>query len=380
MQWFWGYCADNDRSGESFTYRFSGPYDWFFSRTIFQKLQLTWNAHPAAGQPRNFADYQSDCVLGLSLTVLTGAGDTVQGTTATNLGLPFYNNGQGGDSIADVGPRLFVGMYAPNIGTGPGTAYLLEGGINDAAQVPTLSITIFSNLWQAEAAYMATPFSTVRNISTQLGQKFGFWEFYNNGSYNSIHGSFVGSLSATHWNYDNNTYLQTAAASTNTADYVQLTNVFGTTLLFWYPVANLAAGGTLPGALTPGSNVVYKGRFPRFHRGRTARRPAPGPQGLGVRACPVRSPWPGPPNCVCRGRLPSRRRQFVLDRHLVPFIPVVVDQDIVALRAVGVDLPFEGVAVVFGLAHGEDDRFAEEVGIFGHRLYFFLQVLRSPGI
>jgi hypothetical protein len=82
-QWFWGYCIDNDRAGdpgrETFTYRFVGPYRFFFERLIFQKLQLTWNG------VKQIADYQSDVVLGLSLTTLSGTGDTVQSSTATNL-------------------------------------------------------------------------------------------------------------------------------------------------------------------------------------------------------------------------------------------------------------------------------------------------------
>jgi hypothetical protein len=82
-QWFWGYCVENDRVGdpgsESFNYRFAGPYQFFFERLIFQKLMLTWNG------VKQIADYQSDVILGMSLTTLTGTGDTVQGTTATNL-------------------------------------------------------------------------------------------------------------------------------------------------------------------------------------------------------------------------------------------------------------------------------------------------------
>jgi hypothetical protein len=82
-QWFWGYCVDNDRTGEagaeSFNYRFVGPYQFFFDRLIFQKLQLTWNGS------KQIADYRSDVVLGLSLTPLTGTGDTVKSSTATNL-------------------------------------------------------------------------------------------------------------------------------------------------------------------------------------------------------------------------------------------------------------------------------------------------------
>lgn len=82
-QWFWGYCVDNNRVGdpgsESFNYKFVGPYQFFFERLIFQKLQLTWNG------TKQIADYQSDVILGMSLTTLTGTGDTVQGTTATNL-------------------------------------------------------------------------------------------------------------------------------------------------------------------------------------------------------------------------------------------------------------------------------------------------------
>ncbi len=90
-QWFWGYCIDNDRHGdpgaesggdagaESFNYKFVGPWQFFFERLIFQKLQLTWNG------VKQICDYQSDVILGLSLTVLTGPGDNVTGTTATNL-------------------------------------------------------------------------------------------------------------------------------------------------------------------------------------------------------------------------------------------------------------------------------------------------------
>ncbi|MGP8200209.1 MAG: hypothetical protein ACLQU4_11985 [Limisphaerales bacterium] len=82
-QWFWGYCIDNDRVGEpgaeSFNYKFAGPYQFFFDRLIFQKLMATWNG------TEQIADWQSDIILGLSLTVLTGSGDTVSGTTSTNL-------------------------------------------------------------------------------------------------------------------------------------------------------------------------------------------------------------------------------------------------------------------------------------------------------
>lgn len=82
-QWFWGYCIDLDRLGdpgsETFNYKFVGPFQFFFERLIFQKLQLTWNG------TKQIADYQSDVILGLSLTPLSGTGDTVQGTTATDV-------------------------------------------------------------------------------------------------------------------------------------------------------------------------------------------------------------------------------------------------------------------------------------------------------
>jgi hypothetical protein len=82
-QWFWGYCVDNDRignpGGESFNYKFAGPCQFFFERLIFQKLFLTWNG------TKQIADYQSDVVLGLSLTPLSGTGDTVQASTSPNL-------------------------------------------------------------------------------------------------------------------------------------------------------------------------------------------------------------------------------------------------------------------------------------------------------
>ncbi|MGA2554940.1 MAG: hypothetical protein ABSG04_01520 [Verrucomicrobiota bacterium] len=81
--WFAGWRVENVRTGtarlEEFQYQFAGPWDFFFERLVFQKLWLTWNG------VKQIADWRSQVVLGMSVNCLSGAGDTVTGTTTTNL-------------------------------------------------------------------------------------------------------------------------------------------------------------------------------------------------------------------------------------------------------------------------------------------------------
>ncbi|MGA2540173.1 MAG: hypothetical protein ABSG78_01285 [Verrucomicrobiota bacterium] len=81
--WFVGWRAQNVRTGtaemEGFKYKLAGPWDFFFERLVFQKLWLTWNG------VKQIADWRSQVVLGMSVNALTGAGDTVTGSTTTNL-------------------------------------------------------------------------------------------------------------------------------------------------------------------------------------------------------------------------------------------------------------------------------------------------------
>jgi hypothetical protein len=81
--WFVGWRVQSVRTGtaqlEGFKYKFAGPWDFFFERLVFQKLWLTWNG------AKQIADWRSQVVLGMSVNSLTGAGDTVTGTTTTNL-------------------------------------------------------------------------------------------------------------------------------------------------------------------------------------------------------------------------------------------------------------------------------------------------------
>ena len=81
--WFVGWRVQNVRTGtaemEGFAYKLAGPWDFFFERLVFQKLWLTWNG------VKQIADWRSQVVLGMSVNALTGAGDTVVGTTTTNL-------------------------------------------------------------------------------------------------------------------------------------------------------------------------------------------------------------------------------------------------------------------------------------------------------
>jgi hypothetical protein len=80
---FVGYRGKPKRVGrgneEKIQYPFLGCWERFFCRTIFQKLNSTYDG------TANIADWLSEVVLGLSLTALTGAADTIPGTDATNL-------------------------------------------------------------------------------------------------------------------------------------------------------------------------------------------------------------------------------------------------------------------------------------------------------
>lgn len=80
---FVGYCVQANRGGnageEKISYKFAGPWEFFFERVVFQKLWMTWNGS------QNVADWRSQVVLGMSVNALVGPADTVPGTNATNL-------------------------------------------------------------------------------------------------------------------------------------------------------------------------------------------------------------------------------------------------------------------------------------------------------
>lgn len=81
---FAGYRTETFREGnpamEAMQFKFVGPWERFLDRTVFKKLYLTWSQHLA----KQIADYTAEYVLGQSATFLTGDGDTVPGTIATN--------------------------------------------------------------------------------------------------------------------------------------------------------------------------------------------------------------------------------------------------------------------------------------------------------
>ena len=76
IKWFVGWRVSNIRTGsprlEQFSYKFAGPWDFFFERLVFQKLWLTDNTLLS----RQIVDWRSQVVLGQSLA-LVSAGDTV---------------------------------------------------------------------------------------------------------------------------------------------------------------------------------------------------------------------------------------------------------------------------------------------------------------
>jgi hypothetical protein len=81
--WFVGWRVDNLRTGqgavEKFDYKFAGPWEFFFERLVFRKIRFSWNG------TANVAQYQDRITLGLSVNALVGPGDTVPGSSATNL-------------------------------------------------------------------------------------------------------------------------------------------------------------------------------------------------------------------------------------------------------------------------------------------------------
>ncbi len=80
---FIGYRVDTFRTGspamEKLAFKFSGPWEFFFERLVFQKLWWTWNG------TENVADWRSQVILGQSVNALIGPGDTIPGSNATNL-------------------------------------------------------------------------------------------------------------------------------------------------------------------------------------------------------------------------------------------------------------------------------------------------------
>jgi len=86
---FVGWRVENFRTGspalEKMELKFAGPWEFFFERLIFQKLWYTWNGLAIGSGGANIADYRSQVILGLSVTAETGTGDTIPGTSATNL-------------------------------------------------------------------------------------------------------------------------------------------------------------------------------------------------------------------------------------------------------------------------------------------------------
>ena len=74
-------CAHGHAADGGFEYKFAGPWDFFFERLVFQKLWLSYSMALTC----QIADWRSQVVLGQSVNSLTGAGDTVTGTTTTNL-------------------------------------------------------------------------------------------------------------------------------------------------------------------------------------------------------------------------------------------------------------------------------------------------------
>jgi len=81
--WFIGWRVDNVRTGqaalEKFDYKFAGPWEFLFERLVFRKIRFSWNG------TANTAVYQDRVTLGLSVNALVGPGDTVPGSSATNL-------------------------------------------------------------------------------------------------------------------------------------------------------------------------------------------------------------------------------------------------------------------------------------------------------
>jgi hypothetical protein len=83
QQWFIGWRVENFRTGnpdlEKLSYKFAGPWEFFFERLVFQKLWATYDGS------KNIADWRSQVILGQSVNASIGPGVTIPGAAATNL-------------------------------------------------------------------------------------------------------------------------------------------------------------------------------------------------------------------------------------------------------------------------------------------------------
>lgn len=206
----------------------------------------------------NLLGYGDSIMAGLGMGVTIS--DGFLGMVASNLALSFFDFGEGGDSVYDVGSHLYVSYSSsyPNIAGAPGSIYLLEGGVNDSGQQPNLDINIFSNILIAEAAWLSfLPGTDIFEVNVSSAQRFDANDLMGpvrQGS--SIFGYVTGSFASNHWvgDWDPVHYCYgIGMASTNASDSVVLTNIAGPTFFYWHHLAV----SLFPGGFTPGTNVVY---------------------------------------------------------------------------------------------------------------------------
>lgn len=205
----------------------------------------------------NLIGYGDSIMAGLGMGVTIS--DGFMGIVATNLGVSFADLGVGGQSMYEAGFHFYIpNSWYPNIAPVPGSIYLLEGGVNDAAELPNLDINIFSNIVVAEAAWLSfLPGTdpTARNESS--AQRFDAYDLMGPlGVGHSIFGSTSGIVESNHWVGDWNPveYIYgIGIVSTNAADSVTLTNITGPTFFYWHHISP----GFFPGGYIPGTNVVF---------------------------------------------------------------------------------------------------------------------------
>ena len=202
-------------------------------------------------------------LIGLGDSIMAGMGSSVTisngflGLAATNLGLSFYNLGVGGATIAgNISLDVYNGLYPtpPQNALYPGTAYIVQGGINDAADMPNLDINIFSNILQGLIlwnSFLPNPDSSFNTAS--YNQRITWSDLWHQGSY---FGSVNGGYSTAHWNSGAATEY-TGDYSTNQTDSIVLTSGFGSTVIIWSDIwTNLWTNNT-GFSIHPGTNVVY---------------------------------------------------------------------------------------------------------------------------
>lgn len=174
---FVGYRVDTLRRqnglDESFSFKIAGMWDFWFERTKFKKLFVTYNGVNAV------VDFRAQVVLGMSLVSLYGPNDTVTGSAGTNLmsirqqiieivqyAMNISALANGGTSFGSGGTAQF--QFDANTSDGSGNYYLLNKTISAMISAGTYACLIPDYLPNMASPPGSPETSAAANLNTVL--------------------------------------------------------------------------------------------------------------------------------------------------------------------------------------------------------------------